>query len=64
MDWVLDSSLALAWALPDETSPQADRFLARVSRDSVLWVPALGDDGTTPPPAHGGLGHRPFVLPW
>ena len=41
MDWVLDSSLALAWALPDETSQQADRFLARVSRESVLWVPAL-----------------------
>ena len=41
MDWVLDSSLALAWALPDETSQQADRFLARLSRESVLWVPAL-----------------------
>ena len=41
MDCVLDCSLALAWALPDETSTRADRFLARVSRESVLWVPAL-----------------------
>jgi predicted nucleic acid-binding protein len=41
MNWVLDASLALAWALPDETSRQADRFLARVTRESTLWVPAL-----------------------
>ena len=41
MDWVLDCSLALAWALPDETSKRADRFLAEISRKSVLWVPAL-----------------------
>ena len=41
MDCVLDCSLALAWALPDETSTRADRFLAQVSRESVLWVPAL-----------------------
>lgn len=41
MDWVLDCSLALAWALPDESSRQADRFLARVSRRNILWVPAL-----------------------
>ncbi len=41
MDWVLDCSLALAWALPDETSKRADRFLSEVSRKSVLWVPAL-----------------------
>ena len=41
MDCVLDCSLALAWALPDETSTRADRFLARVSRENVLWVPAL-----------------------
>ena len=41
MDWVLDCSLALAWALPDETSKRADRFLARLSRKDVLWVPAL-----------------------
>ncbi len=41
MDWVLDCSLALAWALPDETSGRADQFLVGVSPTSVLWVPAL-----------------------
>jgi len=41
MDWVIDSSIALAWALPDETSKEAERFLSRVSIQSVLWVPAL-----------------------
>lgn len=41
MEWVLDCSLALAWALPDETSPRADRFLARASRQDIFWVPAL-----------------------
>ena len=41
MDWVLDSSAALALALPDETSEQADRFFAQMTRESVLWVPAL-----------------------
>ncbi len=41
MDWVLDCSLALAWALPDETSKRADRFLTHVSRTSRFWVPAV-----------------------
>jgi len=41
MDWVLDSSLALALALPDETSEQADYFFSRVSSESTFWVPAL-----------------------
>ena len=41
MDWVLDSSTALALALPDETSEQADRFFGRITSGSVLWVPAL-----------------------
>ena len=41
MDWVIDSSIALAWALPDERSKEAERFLSRVSIQSVLWVPAL-----------------------
>ena len=41
MDWVVDSSIALAWALPDETSKEADRFLGRISVKSILWVPAL-----------------------
>jgi predicted nucleic acid-binding protein len=41
MDWVIDSSMALAWALPDETSREAERFLSRISIRSILWVPAL-----------------------
>ena len=41
MDWVIDPSIALAWALPDETSKEADRFLGRISMRSTLWVPAL-----------------------
>ena len=41
MDWVVDSSIALAWGLPDETSKEADRFLSRISMRSILWVPAL-----------------------
>ena len=41
MDWVVDSSIALAWALPDETSKEADLFLGRISVRSILWVPAL-----------------------
>ena len=41
MDWVVDSSIALAWGLPDETSKEADRFLSQISIRSILWVPAL-----------------------
>jgi len=41
MDWVLDASIALAWAFPDETSVQADRFLSRVTAKDLLWVPSL-----------------------
>lgn len=41
MEWVLDCSLALAWALPDESSPKAERFLAALPPDGALWVPAL-----------------------
>lgn len=41
MDWVIDSSIALAWALPDETSKEAERFLSRISMTTILWVPAL-----------------------
>jgi len=41
MDWVLDASMALAWALPDERSKRADRFLAQASRNYMFWVPAL-----------------------
>lgn len=41
MELVLDSSVALAWVLPDETSSRADRFLAKAPRESAFWVPAL-----------------------
>ena len=41
MDWVIDSSIALAWALPDETSKEAERFLSRISMENILWVPPL-----------------------
>ena len=41
MDWVLDASMALAWALPDDTSLQADRFFNRVAAGDGLWVPSL-----------------------
>lgn len=39
--WVLDASLALALALPDERSGAADRTIGRISEGDVLWVPAL-----------------------
>ena len=41
MECVLDSSLALAWALPDEKSTLADKLLAHIAPGSTLWVPAL-----------------------
>jgi predicted nucleic acid-binding protein len=41
MEVVIDSSLALAWALPDETSAQAERVLGRLTARDILWVPAL-----------------------
>ena len=33
--------MALAWALPDETSKRAERFLVDLGEETVLWVPAL-----------------------
>lgn len=41
--WVLDSSMALAWALPDERSEEAERFMELVSEDTAatIVVPAL-----------------------
>jgi len=39
--WVIDSSMALAWALPDERSPSADGFWNHVGSESQLWVPSL-----------------------
>jgi predicted nucleic acid-binding protein len=41
MECVLDTSIALAWVLPDETSSRADRLLEAASPRSVFWVPAL-----------------------
>ena len=41
MNYVLDSSFALAWALPDETSEQADRFFNRIKGKYTFWVPTL-----------------------
>ncbi len=41
MEWVLDCSVALAWALPDESSAKADDFLESLEPDDTLWVPAL-----------------------
>jgi len=39
--WVVDSSMALAWALPDEGSPTADRFWDEVQSGARLEVPPL-----------------------
>jgi predicted nucleic acid-binding protein len=41
MECVLDSSFALAWGLPDETSLLAEQFLEHLSEEDVLWVPSL-----------------------
>jgi predicted nucleic acid-binding protein len=41
MECVLDASTALAWAFPDEGSPQADQFLSQLSGHDTLWVPPL-----------------------
>ena len=41
MEGVLDCSVALAWALPDEASARAEKFLAHLPPQSILWVPAL-----------------------
>ena len=41
MELVLDSSLALAWGLPDEASGRADRLLPRASGKNAFWVPVL-----------------------
>jgi len=37
MNCVLDSSLALAWLLPDETSELADKVLATVTSQKVYF---------------------------
>ena len=39
--WVLDSSFAMTWALQDEFSAEADKFLSRLTPETVIWVPSL-----------------------
>ena len=41
MDVVLDCSVALAWAFPDEASDDAERLLTRRHPHDSFWVPAL-----------------------
>lgn len=41
MEWVVDASMALAWAFPDERSIKADQFLNEISAKDILWVPFL-----------------------
>ncbi len=31
----------MAWALPDEHSPRAEKILARITAESSLWIPPL-----------------------
>ena len=40
MPFVLDASVVLAWALPDEKSEVADRIIRRVAEDRV-FAPSL-----------------------
>lgn len=39
MAFVLDSSVALAWVLPDESSPAADGLVERLLREEVVVPP-------------------------
>ncbi len=39
--WVLDTSMALSWGLPDEHSSSADDFWREVHSEVPLYVPAL-----------------------
>jgi predicted nucleic acid-binding protein len=41
MEWVLDSSVALALSLPDEKSNEVDVFFNRLGGQDLFWVPAL-----------------------
>ncbi len=41
MGWVVDTSIALAWGMPDEGSPTADRFWKQVRSGAPLHVPSL-----------------------
>jgi len=39
--WVVDTSMALAWGLPDEESSSADEFWREVHAEVPLHIPAL-----------------------
>jgi len=39
--WVLDTSIVMAWCLPDEASPVADRFFGSLAPTTPLRVPGL-----------------------
>lgn len=39
--WVLDTSVALAWAMPDEGSARADALWHDVETGAALYVPSL-----------------------
>lgn len=41
MDFVVDSSVAMAWTLPDEHSARAEAIVSRVTEENSLWIPAL-----------------------
>ena len=41
MEWVLDSSVALALSLPDEKSNEVDVFFNGLGARDLFWVPAL-----------------------
>jgi predicted nucleic acid-binding protein len=41
MQWVIDASFAASWILPDEMTPQTERFLEQLSESDGYHVPAL-----------------------
>jgi len=41
MEWVLDSSVALALSLPDEKSDEVEVFFSGLGGKDLFWVPAL-----------------------
>lgn len=41
MEWVLDASVAVAWAVPGTTTQDAERFFSNLADEDSAWVPAL-----------------------
>ncbi|MCR9143755.1 MAG: type II toxin-antitoxin system VapC family toxin [bacterium] len=41
MNWVIDACFAAAWVLPDETTPQTEKFLEQLSENDEYHVPSL-----------------------